>query len=52
VIVGEGNLSLPRLVEALRKVDFAGPAILEYEGDVQNPLPAIQQCVAAVRKVG
>jgi len=50
VVVGTGNLDLPRLFAALRKVGFAGLLILEYEGDVANPVPALRECVEALRK--
>lgn len=48
VVVGTGNLSLPALDKALTTAGFAGEAILEYEGDVDNPVPALRECVAAV----
>jgi len=48
VIVGTGNLSLIELDRALSGVGFAGEAILEYEGDVDNPIPALRECVSAV----
>ncbi|HEX7009344.1 MAG TPA: sugar phosphate isomerase/epimerase [Phycisphaeraceae bacterium] len=51
VVVGTGNLDLPALSRKLREVGFAGYAVLEYEGDVDNPVPAIQQCVEQVRQV-
>jgi sugar phosphate isomerase/epimerase len=51
VIVGTGNLDLSGLVEACREVDFNGYAVLEYEGDVENPVPAVRKCVEAVRSV-
>jgi inosose dehydratase len=50
VVVGSGNLDLPALAKALAKGGFKGELILEYEGDVKNPVPAIRECVAAVRK--
>ncbi|MFW5689605.1 MAG: sugar phosphate isomerase/epimerase family protein [Spirochaetota bacterium] len=49
VVVGTGNLSLPALDRALTDVGFAGEAILEYEGDVDDPVPALRECVSAVR---
>ncbi len=49
VVVGTGNLALERLREALEKADFAGAAVLEYEGDVENPVPALTKCVDAIR---
>lgn len=52
VVVGSGNLDLPALAEACEKVGFDGEAILEYEGDIDNPIPALTQCVAAIKAVG
>jgi len=49
VVVGTGNLDLAKLNEALKKVNFGGYAVLEYEGDVENPAPAVTECVKAVR---
>lgn len=51
VVVGTGNLDLAGLVAVLRDMDFNGYAALEYEGDVENPVPAVQKCVKAVRAV-
>jgi len=49
VVVGSGNLDLEQLTSTLRAVNFEGYAVLEYEGDAENPVPALQKCVAAVR---
>jgi len=49
VVVGTGNLDLPQLLKNLDAVNFQGFAVLEYEGDVENPVPALQKCVEAVR---
>ncbi|HEY3332230.1 MAG TPA: sugar phosphate isomerase/epimerase [Capsulimonadaceae bacterium] len=49
VVVGTGNLDLVKLSAALAKVGFSGCAIIEYEGDVDNPVPALTGCVKAVR---
>ena len=51
VVVGTGILDLPALVAALGEVGFSGPPILEYEGDVHDPVPALQRCVAAIEAV-
>ncbi|MFW6231523.1 MAG: sugar phosphate isomerase/epimerase family protein [Spirochaetota bacterium] len=48
VVVGTGNLSLPALDKALKEAGFAGEAVLEYEGDVDNPVSALRECVTAV----
>lgn len=52
VVVGSGNLDLAGLREALGAVGFAGYAVIEYEGDVGNPVPALQQCVGALAPLG
>lgn len=50
VVVGAGNLKLKELLETLGKLNFSGYAVLEYEGDVNNPAPAVAECVKAVRR--
>jgi inosose dehydratase len=49
VVVGTGNLDLPALLKGAAAVNFSGYVVLEYEGDVENPVPALTQCVEAVR---
>lgn len=49
VVAGTGNLDLAKLQAALEKVGFKGEAIIEYEGDVESPAPAIEKCVKAIR---
>lgn len=51
VIVGEGALDLPAFVTGLLDSDFNGPAIIEYEADKDNPVPALTECVKSMRKV-
>jgi sugar phosphate isomerase/epimerase len=50
VIVGQGNLDLPAFVTALNEGGFNGMSVIEYEGDVENPVPALKGCVEAMRK--
>lgn len=50
VIVGTGNLDLPALFAALKQINFDGEMILEYEGNPANPVPALKECVEAIRK--
>lgn len=50
VVPGTGNLDLRRLWASLRKVNFQGFTVLEYEGDVDNPLPAVKLCVTAIQE--
>jgi sugar phosphate isomerase/epimerase len=51
VIIGEGSLDLPAFVTVLRRTGFDGPAVIEYEGDVENPVPALVECVKRIRPV-
>lgn len=48
VVIGTGILDLPGLVTALGEVGFAGVPIIEYEGDVNNPVPALTECVREI----
>jgi sugar phosphate isomerase/epimerase len=49
VVVGTGNLDLPKLLAVLRKNAFGGCAVIEYEADPDNPAPAVGKCVQAIR---
>ena len=51
VIVGEGNLDLPAFLSAVDETRFDGMAVIEYEGDMENPVPALKQCVDKMRAV-
>ncbi len=48
VVVGTGNLDLPGLLKTMKDVDFDGACVLEYEADVNDPVPALTDCVKAV----
>lgn len=48
VIVGSGNLDLPGLAALLDTSGFEGYAVIEYEGDVDNPTPALTSCVQEI----
>ncbi len=50
VIVGTGGLDLPGLMKRLANINFHGYLSLEYEGDADDPIPAVKQCVAAVNQ--
>jgi sugar phosphate isomerase/epimerase len=50
VVVGTGNLDLPAFIAALEADGFNGAAVIEYEADVENPVPALTKCVQAMRK--
>ncbi|PCJ59680.1 MAG: hypothetical protein COA79_09760 [Planctomycetota bacterium] len=49
VIVGTGNLDLPEFVSALEETGFDGMAVIEYEADADNPVPALTECVSKMR---
>ncbi|MEM1213089.1 MAG: sugar phosphate isomerase/epimerase [Planctomycetota bacterium] len=51
VVVGTGNLDLPALVDALDGSGFDGMAVIEYEADVEDPVPALSECVRKMRGV-
>lgn len=51
VVVGTGNLDLPAFVAALEKANFDGMAVIEYEADPENPVPALTECVNKMRGV-
>ena len=50
VVVGEGNLDLPGMAKFLEEVGFDGYLTLEYEGDVDNPVPALKKCCDRIRE--
>ena len=49
VIVGTGNLNLPKFLTALQSGGFNGMAVVEYEADSDDPSPALARCIASVR---
>jgi len=51
VVVGEGTLDLPAFVAALERTNFDGYAVIEYEGDPEDPVPSLQRCVESMRGV-
>ena len=51
VVVGTGNLDLPAFVNALEANNFNGMAVIEYEADVENPVPALTECVNKMRSL-
>ncbi|NKB69262.1 MAG: TIM barrel protein [Candidatus Latescibacteria bacterium] len=48
-VVGEGNLDLKGFIDALEAGGFDGMAVIEYEADPENPVPALKACVEAMR---
>ncbi|WOO42189.1 sugar phosphate isomerase/epimerase [Rubellicoccus peritrichatus] len=51
VVVGEGTLDLPAFVKALEDGGFDGMAVIEYEADPENPVPALTNCVSKMRSI-
>lgn len=49
VIIGQGNLDLPRFATALQHAGFNGYTVIEYEADAQNPAPKLKQCVEVLK---
>lgn len=49
VPVGRGNLDLPAFVAALEAGGFDGFAVIEYEAEPENPVPALKDCVEGMR---
>lgn len=49
VVVGQGGLDLRAFVDALEAGGFDGMAVIEYEADPENPVPALKACVEAMR---
>lgn len=52
VVVGTGNLDLPKLMKTLKAKGFKGEYIIESEGNPENPVPGILQGIEAIRKAG
>jgi sugar phosphate isomerase/epimerase len=50
VIIGTGGLDLPAFMQRLKDVGFDGYLSIEYEGDPDNPLPQVKECVRVVRE--
>lgn len=50
VIIGRGGLDVPVFMQNLSRCGFDGYMSLEYEGNPENPVPEIVECVAVVRE--
>lgn len=48
VIIGTGGLDLPRFMRRLRNIGFDGYMSLEYEGNPNDPMDEVQECMRAV----
>lgn len=50
VVLGQGQLNVVKTLAALKKVGFNGPLSLEFEGDVENPVPKMLESLTIVRQ--
>ena len=50
VVVGTGSLDLKAFSRALLESGFDGMAVIEYEGDVENPDAALNSCYDSMKK--
>jgi sugar phosphate isomerase/epimerase len=51
VAVGEGRMPIPAIFRELKKLNYKGGVMLEYEIDENNPLPGMAKSFAYMRKV-
>ena len=49
VVAGTGNLDLAALAKLLKEIKYEGYITIEFEGDEQNPVPALTKCVENLR---
>jgi len=47
--MGRGVVDFPALVRALKKIKYAGICSIEYEKDMQDPLPGIAESLGYFR---
>lgn len=50
VIIGTGSLDLPAFMRTLNDMSYDGYLSIEYEGDADDPIPNMKQCVAAAKE--
>lgn len=50
-ILGTGELDLKKIFSALSDINFQGYATLEYEGDVDDPVPSLKESLKALEGV-
>jgi len=51
VEIGRGVIDIPKLIRALKKVNFTGTLALEYEKDGKDPLPGSAESIGFLRGV-
>ena len=50
-VVGEGHMPIPAIFRELRKINYSGGVMLEYEIDENDPLPGMAKSFAYMRGV-
>lgn len=50
VIIGTGNLDLKGILDFLTEIAFDGFLTLEYEGDIENPVPSVIKSIEEISK--
>lgn len=49
-VLGTGRLDLAGVLGALKEINFKGYTTIEFEGDVDNPVPSIRRCIEELKK--
>ena len=50
-VIGEGNLRLDALIKLLSDTGYDQFLTIEYEGDVESPVPNCKKCVEAIKTI-
>ena len=50
VVLGQGKLDVVKTFETFQSLGFLGPVSLEFEGDKEDPVPAMLQCLDVVAR--
>ena len=50
-VIGEGNLRLEALIQLLSDTGYDQFLTIEYEGDVEDPVPNCKKCVEAIKDI-
>ncbi len=51
VILGEGKLSLEKVLSTIISIGFNGYASIEYEGEPDNPLPSVMESIKRIKEI-
>jgi sugar phosphate isomerase/epimerase len=51
VEMGRGIIDIPKVIETLRKIKYAGSCSLEFEKDMNDPLPGIAESIGYLKGV-